>query len=436
MIKHNNMASNDSIQLNRKELNDLISKTIIDLLKQNLENIEQIISIHLSNMNNVCSSSMEVPVNFKLSISIIGVSEFNKPSPNAKNNNTGVNTLEYLKLISNKDALSGNFTQLSSIKVANYINTIVTIPSKFIVLRYALYDGIKLLFDFMKCLHTPMKYSIIFKIYENEKDGLNYSHNGHILCLVKDDMFYFIDIDNNIYQPIDVNNYNSIDFNKLYPSTKYNYIDIIYTLRENFENGRPCDLFHPKNNIVNENQHTQSLLTNTQVPTPNMFQPFQATTTTTPNMFQPFQATTTTPTTTPNMFQPFQTTTTTAQKPPLFQPSATPINQQKPPLFQPFQATTTTPTTTPNMFQPFQATTTAQNPPLFQPFQATTSTTTPNMFKPFQATTSTPTTTPNMFQPFQSTPTNQQKPPLFQPFQATTPNNQNPFGFNNFQNKK
>ncbi len=239
--------SNEIIHLTRNQLHEIISLTLNDLLKQNME---QIINSNLNKVNSVCTTSLDIPINYKSSISIIGSSGFTKPSPNSKYNNTGINILDYLKLIPRDHYLLQHPIQLSIIKIAKFISNIVTISSKFIVLRYELNEGIKLLFEFMKMFNTPNKYVIIFKMYKHEKDGCQYSHNGHTVAFVKDDAYYFMDIDNSIISKIEVSNLNSISFNTLYPDFKY--VDIIYTLREKFDEGRPCEPFHMKPNVVTE----------------------------------------------------------------------------------------------------------------------------------------------------------------------------------------
>jgi hypothetical protein len=375
------MASNDLIQLTRKELNDLITLSLNDILKKNLD---QVINLYLYKLN-VCTSFTDVPLNYKSSITIIGTTQFSKPSPNPKNNKTGVNVLEYFNLISNQDALTNQFTQLTSIKIASYISKIVTVQSKFIVLRYTLLDGIKILFDFMKNFATPGKYGIIFKLYKNEKEGEKYSHNGHTVSLIKDDTFYFVDIDNSISQKIDIHNYYSIQFNSLYPIEQYSYMDIIYTLRENFEPERPCELFHQKTNIVTEYETSQTSqpLTLFQAPQPSQNSFFQ----------------------TPQQPPLFQVPQQTVQQP-LFQaPPQNAPQQTQAPLFQAPQQNAPQQQTQAPLFQAPQQN--VQRPPLFQAPQ-------PSQNTFFQ-------------QPSQNT--------FFQQPQQTQQTQQSQFNFTNFQNQ-
>ena len=430
------------IQLTRKELNELILSSLNDILTNHLD---KVIDINLLKIRNeVCLSFESVPLYYKSSISIIGVNTFERPITNVDNCGTGINMLEYFKLLTSETGKT--YSQQTSINVAQHISKIAPAHSKFIVMRFPLYDGIQMIFNFMKEFSTTMKYGIIFKIYKNEKEGQSYSQNGLILSLIKDtDGFYFIDIDNSIYRKVNLDN---IPFNELYPSEQYKFIDIIYTLRESFNEQRPSEFFQSRTNIVTDTiiqptpTFTQPTFTQ---PTPTFTQPTFAQPT--PTFTQPTFTQPTPTFTQPTFTQPTPTFTqpTFAQTTPTF---TQPTFAQTTPTFTQTTFTQPTPTfTQPTFTQPtptFTQPTFAQTTPTQQPvFQV------PQTFQPFKFSAQPALTQPlsqSIFtsptqvssQPFQAqafqtpTPTQQpafQVPQTFQPFKFSSQPTYG-FGFN------
>jgi hypothetical protein len=377
------MSTTDIIQLTRGELNELVYKTLNEILIQN-SNLATIVEKNLQqikpNNENLCDTDnfSTIPTNYKSSISIVNVTQFRDIIPVHTNKNIGINLLEYLNIVTKDELLKYNSGQLTIHNVANYINKITTISSKFMVLRYSLYDGIRIIFNFMRSFLTNDKYAILFKLYKTEKDGANYSQDGLLVAVVKNDnLFYYIDIDNNKVFEINLNDLSSLNFSMVYPTENFNYIDVIYTLRENFQVNRPFESVQKKPNIVNIPNKPTTTMTTFQPP---QYTPFASpfTPSFTP---QPFQAPQ--PSFTPQSFQ--------AQQPQTPQPTQ-PVQQNvvKPfqPLFGTFQPNTQTqPQTQPN----------TQKPPLYGGFQTTTHTFTPtynnqsqqSLFGGFQTTTQT-----------------------------------------------
>jgi hypothetical protein len=119
----------------------------------------------------------------------------------------------------------------------------------FLIIRYDFVNAIKVMLNFLHNFNPNYGYALFFKMYNDNKIIRNgktiVSHIGHTVALYKGrDLIFYIDPQSSVTQQIDNMKPEAFKqlIDSLYPSNKWKFIDLIFTVKKDFSSGRPKQL--------------------------------------------------------------------------------------------------------------------------------------------------------------------------------------------------